>query len=495
MKLASMYSRDVLNCPALSLIPKSSPDAVAWFRLEDDLRGRFHRIGLAEYEFLLALDGVRTVEQAREQAATTSNQKHTLTPEQSESLLHWSMSESLIAGQDASQHASSSRSQSSLSWIKLPLVSGNAQWYLPTSMIGWLFDWRSVVAVIVSWVIALSIVILDHERFANDVATILEPSGWIRFACVWLVLKIVHELGHLVCCRRFGGRVGEAGIAWMLVAPVAYVDLTDLYRMKSRSHRVFICLAGIYVEMIVAGVSVFFWSQSLSPWCNHLFATIAITASVGSLLFNLNPLMKLDGYHALCDWIGRPHLASDGARAMNGFASRVFLGKINNRNTASFRLTAYGIAAFAYRIAITLGLVAGSYAMYGRVGFVVVGLLSVLISFPVAIRNTSRILIELRARPASAIRLLFVSSCLLGIAGTVSKLRDRWQSGWCGIVEYSDDSPVRCVSSGKAVRVLIESGQQVEKDDVIVELENLLIVAQRSKAESGLAAGRARRPS
>ena len=157
----------------------------------------------------------------------------------------------------------------------------------------------------------------------------------------------------------------------MLVAPVAYVDLTDLYRMKSRSHRVFICLAGICVEMIVAGVSVFCWSQSLSPWCNHFYATIAITASVGSLLFNLNPLMKLDGYHALCDWIGRPHLASDGARAMNGFASRGFLGKRNNRNTASFRLTAYGIAAFAYQISITLGLVAGSYAMYGRVGFVV----------------------------------------------------------------------------------------------------------------------------
>ena len=148
----------------LRFIPKSSHDGVAWFRIEDDANGRFHRIGLAEYEFLLALDGVRTIEQARERAAATSHQKHSIAPEQAESLLHWALGESLLAGQNASPQTAASRSKSSLAWIKLPFMAGNTQWRWPVSMAGWLFDSRAITAVLAMWCMASCMALLDHDR-------------------------------------------------------------------------------------------------------------------------------------------------------------------------------------------------------------------------------------------------------------------------------------------------------------------------------------------
>lgn len=476
----------------LRFIPQVSRDHTPWFRIEDELCGRFHRIGVAEYEFLLALDGHRTLEQARKQAALSTNHRNVIDAEQSESLVLWAAGEFLVEGHADFHQTSRQGNRSSIAWIKIPLVRGDATWDTLVKATGWLFQTQIAIASVMLWIIAFCLVILNRQRFVDDVATVMSPSGWLTLAGVWLTLKVVHEFGHLVCCQRYGGRVGEVGVAWMLLAPVAYADLTDLYRMKSRAGRLLTCLAGVFIELHVAALAVFAWACTSSPTASHVLATIAVTASLGSMLFNLNPLMRLDGYHALSDWLGRPNLGAEGAKAIKGVAAVIFLGRNRAPRSNSGRLALYGLAVFLYRIFITGSLVVATQAMYGRIGLLIVASIIVIMAAPAFVGWLTAGYREFRSRPAVLVRFLSTSLILAISLGAAWQTIACWQSGWCGIVEYEDDSPLRCASSGKVIRVLVKSGETVNAGDMLVELENLSLCSELMKAQCELAAGEAK---
>lgn len=476
----------------LRFVPQSGRTRAPWFRIEDDLCNRFHRIGLAEYELLLAFDGHRTLEQAREQGALSSNHQHVLTAEHSESLVLWAAEEGLLDGHFHPRQAFNPSRRSSLAWIKVPLSRGDAGWQPLAKATGWLFAPVALCGSIALWLVAGCMVLLDRDRFVNDVSIVLSPNAWLMLAGVWLLLKVIHELGHLVCCQRHGGRVGEVGIAWMLVAPVAYVDLTDLYRMESRRKRVLTCLAGIFAELNVAALAILVWAWTGAAAAGHLLATIAVTASAGSLLFNLNPLMRLDGYHALCDWIGRPNLAAEGAKAMRAAVARIFFGRKRNCKIPEARLAVYGFAVVAYQILVSFGLAAAALSMYGRTGLLIVAPVMVMIAMPMLTRLWLTVCHEVRSRPAVLARLTFVSVLLVASGAAAWQGVGAWQTGWCGVVEYVDDAPVRCGSAGKVIRVCVEAGQRVRQGDELVEMENLALRAELVQAQCELAAGQSK---
>jgi putative peptide zinc metalloprotease protein len=72
---------------------------------------------------------------------------------------------------------------------------------------------------------------------------------------VWLVAKIAHELFHGVVCKRYGGNVYEAGIIFVLFLPVGYVDATSSWRFRARGQRIFVALAGMYIELLLAAIA------------------------------------------------------------------------------------------------------------------------------------------------------------------------------------------------------------------------------------------------
>ncbi|MGV3483943.1 MAG: HlyD family efflux transporter periplasmic adaptor subunit [Planctomycetaceae bacterium] len=484
------------TCPrlreGLRFVAQCGRHGEPWFRMEDDLCNRFHRVGLAEYEFLLAIDGQRTVEQAREQAAMSTGHRRVLSADQAETLVLWAAEEGLLDGYFHPRHARNHTRSSSLAWVKIPLMHGNMAWRPLVKATGWLFSPSALAGSILLWVVASCVALLGQDRFVEDVSVVFSANGWLMLAGVWLVLKIVHELGHLVCCQYHGGRVGEVGMAWMLIAPVAYVDLTDLYRMESRGKRVFTCLAGIYVELTIAALSVLAWSCTDSAAASHLLATVAVTASAGSLLFNLNPLMRLDGYHAVCDWIGRPHLGAEGAKAMQAAVAKIALGRNRPVRSSGMGLTIYGIAVVVYQVAVSLGLVAAAFSMYGRVGLLIVSAAMLVIAIPALTRLWRAINQERRSRPAVIVRLALSLLVLTAVLSAAWQGFGTWRSGWWGVVDYAHDAPLRCASAGKVIRVWIEAGQQVQRGDRLLELENLSLRNEWIQAQCELAAGESR---
>ncbi|MDB6171487.1 MAG: putative peptide zinc metalloprotease protein [Chthoniobacteraceae bacterium] len=141
---------------------------------------------------------------------------------------------------------------------------------------------------------------------------------WENLALMWvstILLKSVHELGHGLTCKHFGGEVHEVGFMSMVFTPYFFVNVSDTWTMPNRRHRILVSAAGIYVELIFAALATFLWAVIQPGWFHNFLFNIIIITSVSTIMFNANPLMRFDGYYILTDWIEVPNLQGK-ARAL-----------------------------------------------------------------------------------------------------------------------------------------------------------------------------------
>ena len=141
----------------------------------------------------------------------------------------------------------------------------------------------------------------------------INPSNWLYLWAVFVGIKAIHELGHAFSCRRFGGECHELGIMLLVLVPTPYVDASSAWAFPSRWKRVFVGhAAGMIVELFVAAaLCSIVWRNTNStsyPLVHQLAYNAMLIASVSTILFNANPLLRYDGYYILSDWLEIPNL-------------------------------------------------------------------------------------------------------------------------------------------------------------------------------------------
>src|SRR5205085_7454607 len=153
-----------------------------------------------------------------------------------------------------------------------------------------------------------------HEFFSFKTVVYL----WIALGCV----KVIHEFGHGLSCKVFGGEVHEMGALFLCFSPALYCNVSDAWTMPNKWHRIIVSAAGIYVELIIAALATFVWSNTpTQPFINNLSLSLMIVCSVSTVVFNANPLMRYDGYYVLADWLEIPNLRE----RSNRFLTNAFL--------------------------------------------------------------------------------------------------------------------------------------------------------------------------
>jgi len=166
-----------------------------------------------------------------------------------------------------------------------------------------------------AWCIALLALVAQAVAQADALTAYAEaalgrPSIALWAMLAWLPMKAVHELAHALALRRFGATVHEAGFTLMLGLPVPYVDATAANALARRRERVLVAAAGMAAELALAAPALALWSTTADgPLREAAFAVLGV-ATVSALLFNANPLQRLDGYHIACDLLQLPNLAS-----------------------------------------------------------------------------------------------------------------------------------------------------------------------------------------
>ena len=129
----------------------------------------------------------------------------------------------------------------------------------------------------------------------------------------WPSTKVLHEFGHGLACKRFGGECHEMGVMLLVVTPCLYCNVSDAWMIPSKWRRAAIGAAGMYVELILASLATFLWWFSEPGLVNHLCLNVMFVCSVSTLLFNANPLMRFDGYYILADLLEIPNLRQKSA--------------------------------------------------------------------------------------------------------------------------------------------------------------------------------------
>lgn len=203
-------------------------------------------------------------------------------------------------------------------------------------------------------------------------------KNWALLAVTLGVTKVIHELGHGLACRRFGGECHEMGVMLLVMTPCLYCNVSDAWMIPSKWKRMFISAAGMYVELAMAAAAMFVWWFSQPGWVNSLALNLIFVCGVSTLLFNLNPLLRFDGYYLLADWLEIPNLRQKASKLLQGVASKWLLGIpvprdpfLPQRHVAWFVL--YSVAAAIYRWVLTLTIFWFLYQLLEPYGLKILG--------------------------------------------------------------------------------------------------------------------------
>ncbi|MDX2505873.1 MAG: hypothetical protein QNL62_15550 [Gammaproteobacteria bacterium] len=187
-------------------------------------------------------------------------------------------------------------------------------------------------------------------------------SEYLYFYFLALVFaKLIHELGHAYTAHYYRCRVANMGIAFMVFWPVLYTETSESWKLSSRRARLHIGASGVLAELILALIATFLWSFFPEGGIRTSLIMLATVTWLSTLLINLNPFMRFDGYYLFSDLIEIPNLQTR-AFALARWNLRELLFKYNNArpehfdNDKHYLLLAYAYSTWLYRFILYLGI-------------------------------------------------------------------------------------------------------------------------------------------
>ncbi len=185
-----------------------------------------------------------------------------------------------------------------------------------------------------------------HQFFAAD--------RWLYLGATMAVVKVLHEFGHGLSCKKFGGECHEIGAMLLVFTPCLYCNVSDSWMLPNKWKRVWIGAAGIYVELILAAIAAYIWYFSEPGLLNDLCLNMMFLNLVSTVLVNGNPLLRFDGYYILMDALEIPNLRQKATEVLKRWFQKTCLGLelqddpfLPKRNQALFAI--YTIASVIYR--------------------------------------------------------------------------------------------------------------------------------------------------
>ena len=186
---------------------------------------------------------------------------------------------------------------------------------------------------------------------------------WVILAATMAIVKVIHEFGHGLSCKKFGGECHEIGFMLLVFTPCLYCNVSDSWMLPNKWKRVWIGAGGIYVELILASLAAFIWfSTESGTTINDLCLNMMFLNVVSTVLVNGNPLLRFDGYYILMDYLEIPNLRQKATEVLKRWFQKTCLGLelqddpfLPQRNRLFFGL--FTIASVIYRWVVVFSIV------------------------------------------------------------------------------------------------------------------------------------------
>jgi putative peptide zinc metalloprotease protein len=455
--------------------------------IEDRIRSTFYRIGVPEYRFISLLDGSVSIEQALAASAASLGQE-AIDAREAAVIVRW-LIDNELAFTSASRNLeflSSVRNRRrraktlgrfNLLFIKLPLF--NPDRLLDQIMPA--FRWMVGRGFLLVWLAVVSTgayhVFGNWDRFSAGASTFLSVDNWLWIALIWTALKLVHEFFHGLVCKKYQGEVYEAGTILVLFAPIGYVDATSAWRFASKWQRMHTAAAGMYVEFFIAGIAAWVWQAGDAGLVNHLAWNVVVIASVTTLLFNANPLMKFDGYYLFADYVEIPNLYVEGQRFVKYLFRRFMLGidaRLPDRpRRERWIIGVYGLASLLWRILVVATLLFIASTLFHGAGLVIALVSAAIIILVPCARFVRYLCLGNDFERPSVMRFVVTGSLLVAaLAGLLTGLQWSREVHAPALVTFADHRTVHAQGEGFVDVVHVVPGQQVHAGQVLLEMSN-----------------------
>ncbi|MEM7366508.1 MAG: M50 family metallopeptidase, partial [Pseudomonadota bacterium] len=355
-----------------------------WYVLQDAFNNQFFRLRPEAYDFVARLRPDKTVEEVW---LTTLEQDPDNAPGQEEAIrlltqLHFANLLFYDRPSDSDQFFERYRQRKqrelrskllAIMFVRIPLIDPDR--FLKRIM-PWtrhLFSWWGALLWVVVVGLALKVVFDNFDAALEQSEGILAPGNLFLLYLGMVVIKSLHELGHAITCRHYGGEVHILGVMLLVFTPLPYMDATSSWSFRSRRERALVGAAGMVTELFIAAIAVFVWAATGPGVVHSLAYNMMFVASISTIIFNANPLLKFDGYYILSDLADLPNLYTRSRKQWAYLSEKILFGVKNvvavaESDKEAVWLTIYGAVSAMYRILVFAGIiifVADKYLLLG----------------------------------------------------------------------------------------------------------------------------------
>jgi len=298
-----------------------------WHVLQDPASNQFFRLNSPAYTFVAMLNGRQTVaevwracnEELGDEAPTQGEAIQLLGQLYTSNLLQAEMppdSEGLLKRYRKRRVREIQGYVTNLLFIRIPLIDPDHFLERWVGVFGRVFTWYGLAV----WLMLVGAGLFFVAGRASDLAgkslEIFDPGNlpWLYVALV--IVKVFHEFGHAFACKTLGRRTGRGGeihvmgVMFLVFMPLPYVDASSAWAFRSKWHRLLVGAGGMLVELAIAAVAAIIWANTSEGAAVHAICyNVMFLASVSTVLFNGNPLLRYDAYYILSDLLEIPNLA------------------------------------------------------------------------------------------------------------------------------------------------------------------------------------------
>jgi putative peptide zinc metalloprotease protein len=456
-----------------------------WYVVRDPAGNQFHRLSDAAYKFVGLLDGRRTVGEAWElvggqledDAPTQPEVIQILSQLFSANLVETDISPDATVLLRRHKKQMQRKMQGRLMNVLFPRIP---VWDPNQFLTRWMPVVRPFISKVgaILWLVmvcsAIGALASHWDELKTAASDSIDPKNWLYLWITFVLIKFIHELGHAFTCRRFGGEVHEMGIMFLVLVPTPYVDASTAWAFPNKWARMLVGAGGMMVELFFASIMAFVWiaTKDSHTLVSQISYNAMLIASVTTVVFNANPLLRYDGYYMLSDYWEIPNLQQKSKDYALGLIKRhIFRVKSQQPLPPPYQrvqLFVYSILSGAYRIFVGMAIIIMVAFKVPVLGYLMaIGGVVTWVGVPIyKISKYLAIEPELHRKRTPAIAFTF--GVLAAVVIVVGLIRFPVNVDATGIVEPSEKYVMHVLTPGFVPSVQAKDGQYLKKGDVIL---------------------------
>ena len=232
----------------------------------------------------------------------------------------------ILAGERVEGHHAPERQLNSQFYTRFKLFNPDPLFTRIVGVFRWVWTTQFFVGTLLLMLTATLLALMNGAEIAHYGGYILREH-FVAVLVAGLLVGVTHEFAHGLTCKAFGGRATEVGVLMIYYfLPALYCNVSGIHLIPQRGRRLWVIAAGVYWQLLVGTLALLAW-LALAPYT--LPADLAFTFFCGSVLdvvFNGNPLIKLDGYYFLSQWLRLPNLMDRAREWWRGSLRRFVFG-------------------------------------------------------------------------------------------------------------------------------------------------------------------------